>query len=274
MTRRRSALARWRDVGAAALLTLVLGLPAAAQSTDRVGTTGRGWPGLDPRRAEPAEGDVPSFTELFRLVGRDLKTLPTRRNLLWLGAGIAGLALEPDDNVTPALAGSAAARASLAHGEWLGGALVQTGGAFAAYAVGRLLDSPSIGTLGADLVRAQLVTQTVTQALKLSVRRQRPDGTSFSFPSGHAAGTFATATVLRRHYGWKAGIPAYAMATYVAAQRLSAERHHLSDVIFGATIGILSARTVTVGLAGTRFAVAPMAVRGGGGVSLVKIDVR
>jgi len=60
----------------------------------------------------------------------------------------------------------------------------------------------------------------------------------------------------------------------VAAQRVSAKRHYLSAVILDATIGIVSAHTVTVGLGGSRFAVAPMAVRGGGGISLVKIGPR
>ena len=38
-------------------------------------------------------------------------------------------------------------------------------------------------------------------------------------PSGHAASAFTAATVLQRHYGLKTGIPAYAVAAYVAASR-------------------------------------------------------
>ena len=231
---------------------------------------------LPTRERAAAGGPVPSFKELFTLIGRDVRTLPSQQNLLWLGigAGLASVSAEADDEVTSTLSGSASARNALGAGEWIGGALAQTGGAFAAYAMGRLLRSPEIGALGADLVRAQLVTQVLTQGLKFGVRRQRPDGTTGSFPSGHSGGAFATATVLQHRYGWKAGAPAYGLAAYVAAQRVSAKRHYLSDVILGATIGIVSAHTVTVGLGGSRFAVAPMAVHGGGGISLVKIGPR
>ncbi len=150
-------------------------------------------------------------------------------------------------------------------GEILGGALVQVGGAFAAFGIGKITKNPGIEALGRDLVRAQIVTQTLTQAIKYSVGRTRPDESSNrSFPSGHASGAFATATVLQRRYGWKVGSAAYGVATYIAASRLSENKHFLSDVIFGAAIGIMSGRTVTIGLGPARFALSPMIPAGGG----------
>ena len=105
-----------------------------------------------------------------------------------------------------------------------GSSLVQVGGAFATYGVGSLIRKPGVAALGRDLVRVQLLTQGVTQLLKYSVRRTRPDGSSrSSYPSGHASGTFASATVLQRHYGWKVGIPAFGVASYVAASRLAVD---------------------------------------------------
>ena len=77
--------------------------------------------------------------------------------------------------------------------------------------------------------------------------------------------------MLQRHFGWKAGVPAYALATYVAGSRLQENRHYVSDVMFGAAIGILAGRTVTVGRGSSRFAVAPLATNGGVGVALVKV---
>ena len=59
--------------------------------------------------------------------------------------------------------------------------------------------------------------------------------------------TFATATVLQRDLGWKVGVPAYGLATYVAASRIQDKRHFLSDVTFGAAIGIVAGRSVTIG---------------------------
>jgi membrane-associated phospholipid phosphatase len=150
-------------------------------------------------------------------------------------------------------------------GAILGGGAVQVGGAFAAYGLGKVFSNPGLEALGRDLVRAQIVTQTLTTGMKLTVGRLRPDGSNHrSFPSGHTSGSFATATVLNRHYGWKAGIPAYAFAGYVAASRLSEDRHYLSDVVFGAALGMMVGRTVTVGLGDARFAVSPTVPPGGG----------
>ena len=73
--------------------------------------------------------------------------------------------------------------------------------------------------------------------------------------------------MLQRNLGWKAGAAAYGVAAYVAASRVQEKRHFLSDVIFGATLGIVAGRAVTIGSGEHRLAVAPMATPGGGGVS-------
>jgi len=86
--------------------------------------------------------------------------------------------------------------------------------------------------------------------------------------------TFGTATVLQRNFGWKAGVPAYALASYVAASRVQMKRHFLSDVAFGAAIGIVAGRTVTVGRGLARFAVAPTVSSNQAGISLVLVDNR
>jgi membrane-associated phospholipid phosphatase len=149
----------------------------------------------------------------------------------------------------------------------MGSARTQVAAAIATQVVGHAIRNPKVSAIGADLVRAQIVAQTMTFGIKMAARRTRPDGTQFSFPSGHASTTFATATVLQRHLGWKAGVPAYALASYVAASRVQVKRHYLSDVTLGATLGIIAGRTVTVGRGDARFALAPSAMAGGAGVS-------
>ncbi|HTU99663.1 MAG TPA: phosphatase PAP2 family protein, partial [Luteitalea sp.] len=156
-------------------------------------------------------------------------------------------------------------------GQILGGTLVQVGGSIATYAIGKAIHQPRVGLIGADMVRAQLLNTVFTQGLKLSINRTRPDGDDFSFPSGHSSGTFATATVLQRHLGWKAGVPAYALAAYVAGSRLQERRHYASDVIFGAGLGIISGRAVTVGRGTSRFALGPMTLPGGAGVTFTRV---
>lgn len=80
----------------------------------------------------------------------------------------------------------------------------------------------------------------VVYILKPLVDRQRPDGSGQSFPSGHSASAFAGAAFLQRRYGWSYGMPAYAVATFVAYSRVESKRHWTSDVIAGGAIGIAS----------------------------------
>jgi membrane-associated phospholipid phosphatase len=105
---------------------------------------------------------------------------------------------------------------------------------------------------------------------KESTRRSRPEGAGFSFPSGHTTVTFASATVLQRHFGWKAGLPAYAVASYVAASRVEMKRHYLSDVAFGAALGIVAGRTVPIGH-GHALRLTPMASPSGAGAQFTLI---
>ena len=92
-----------------------------------------------------------------------------------------------------------------------------------------------------DLFLAMGRTLAVTYALKYSVHEERPNGEdSHSFPSGHAAVTFAGAEFIRKEYGWSWGIPAYVAATFVGFSRVNAREHYTWDVLSGATIGVLS----------------------------------
>lgn len=82
--------------------------------------------------------------------------------------------------------------------------------------------------------------------LKYSVRELRPDRSNYhSFPSGHSTIAFASAAYIQRRYGWKVGIPAYALATYTAVGRVVSKKHHWWDVVAGAAIGTASAYIFT-----------------------------
>ncbi len=217
--------------------------------------------------------DPKTEPNLLKQIGLDFRNVfTTKENLIIVGAGLgaAWAASSYDERIPTSRFNSELYEDTpqdhvFESGQIMGGALVQVGGAFAAFGLGKLTKNADIESLGRDLVRAQVLTQTLTQAIKFSVGRTRPDQSSnHSFPSGHASGTFATATVLQRRYGWKVGIPAYGIAAYVAASRLSENKHYLSDVIFGAAIGIMGGRTVTVGRGRVRFALSPMIPPGGG----------
>jgi hypothetical protein len=230
----------------------------------------------DLRSEQALRGRSSFFSNLFATTISDFKQLPSRENLLiaGLGGAVAGFSRPNDWKVSQSLGGSHEMGEFFSAGKTLGGAALQLGGAVATQVIGRATGNRRVAAIGSDLVRAQILTQTLTIGIKASVRRGRPDGTQFSFPSGHASTTFATATVLQRHLGWKAGVPAYALATYVAASRVQVQRHFLSDVAAGAALGIIAGRSVTVGRGDARFAVGPSAVPGGGGVSLTWLGKR
>ncbi len=210
---------------------------------------------------------------IFQDIGSDLAHLATPRSLLWIGAGAAGAAaVEPLDNKVSVKPGQEWARWSEVFdpGTYIGNSLVLMGGSAFTYTFGRITDRPRAAHVGRDLLRAQVVSQIVVQSLKASVNRQRPDlSGNNSFPSGHAATTFASAVVFQRHLGLKWAIPTYLVATYVATSRLHENRHHLSDVVMGAGLGIAT------GMATTRhatksWALVPTAVPGGAAVLVMR----
>lgn len=197
----------------------------------------------------------------------DITRLPSKENLYWAATGGAlALAAHPgDDYVNEHVAGNSGADSLFRPGSYLGGVvpIIASG---SLYAYGRIKDQPKVSHVGMDLIRAQAISQLLTQSIKYSVRRMRPDGTTRnSFPSGHAATTFAVATAIERHLGWRYATPAYVFASYVATSRLPSGRHWLSDVVFGAAVGIISGRTVTNDEANP-YPVAVTAVPGGAAV--------
>jgi len=226
----------------------------------------------EPSPTVSQEGGV-SLGSVVASIGRDLLHLSSKSTAWTLGVGgaLALASMPADRNLTRTAQSSAALDRVFEGGELLGSGWVQAGGAAGTFLAGHITRNRRVQTLGADLMRAQAVNTLLTKGVKVAVGRLRPDGSRFSFPSGHASASFATAAVLQRHFGWKAGAPAYAAAAYVAASRLQENKHYASDVIFGAAVGIVAGRTVTVGRGPARFAVSPAVARGRVGVSFTKI---
>jgi hypothetical protein len=94
---------------------------------------------------------------------------------------------------------------------------------------------------------SNIVAGGITQGTKSIINRERPNGNSRSFPSGHTETAFAAAEFLHQEYKDKSiwiSVGGYAAATFVGVSRVYNNKHWVSDVVAGAGIGILSTKVV------------------------------
>jgi membrane-associated phospholipid phosphatase len=232
--------------------------------------------GQGPPAAVGEEGKKPTrgfASALAHNLGDDVKHLPRRNSLYWLAGGSA-LALGVhhwDNSINAHLVNNTTDRL-WTPGHIVGSTPAILGAAGAAYVFGRATGRTRLQHLGMDEIEAAILAEGITQGTKLAVRRDRPAQTdgqqsqTYSFPSGHSMLTFAGATVLQQHLGYKAAIPTYLIASYVAMSRLHDNRHYASDVMFGATMGVVVGRSVT--FHGRNFYASPMLLPDGGGIQL------
>lgn len=132
-----------------------------------------------------------------------------------------------------------------------------------AHDVTRLGDASTLALLGLALAASHgdrdretsviyaeaLVTSgAATYALKRITRKARPDPQrhhGYAFPSAHAAGSFAAATVLADRYP-RHRSAYYALAGLVAASRVEIRAHDWVDVTAGAALGIYAGKRALV----------------------------
>jgi PAP2 superfamily len=247
--------------------------PAAAQAPTPPPDSGAQKPPEPPPAAVGEEGTKPrrGFVSALTHNLKDAVTHIPRWNSVFaigVGGALALGAHSHDPDINRHFVGSA-------DNVWKAGAFIgQTptilGAGLATYIVGRFTSSPRAQHLGMDEIEATLLAGGIVFGMKQAVRRDRPlapDGqrqSGFSFPSGHAAATFAAATVLQQHLGYRAGVPTYLVASYVAMSRLHDNKHFASDVIFGSAIGVVVGRSVT--WHGRHFYASPLLLPDGGGL--------
>jgi membrane-associated phospholipid phosphatase len=123
-------------------------------------------------------------------------------------------------------------------GDTYGTGIPQGVGILGLMAMGHLGGHSDLTDAGKDLSVSLMTTGAVVWALKIGIDRKRPNGGKYSFPSGHIAVAFSTVPVVSHHFGWKAGVMASTLAGFTALGRMEENRHYLSDVVFGASIGL------------------------------------
>lgn len=151
----------------------------------------------------PADGDGRrTIGRLPANLGRSFVGVFNKDNLVpfLVGGAATGAASFADDSV----------RSSVSDPDSGFGKALETGGGWPAAVVvvglfvgGRFAHGTRFRATTYDLANAAIVNLAHTEILKVTVRRERPDGSnSQSFPSGHASDAFTWATVFERHYGW------------------------------------------------------------------------
>jgi membrane-associated phospholipid phosphatase len=264
-------------------LVCALSTPAWAQSPlpDNTGSETTAAAAPDGSQVAPAPRPAPldvasvssvETENIFKLTAKDFKNFFSLDTAKVMGyVSVVAIAAAPWDR-EGVNNGFNIPTAAFESGNAIGQFAFQASAGLATYGIGKAVGNQKAAMVGRDIVRAQVVSQVFVQAIKHTVRRERPDGSNKgAFPSGHSASAFATATVLQRHYGWKVGVPAYALGGYIALARMAWNRHHATDVVMGAGFGIASARTVTMSLADSKFAVGVQPERGGASVNFTKL---
>lgn len=124
------------------------------------------------------------------------------------------------------------------------------------YALGAFSKNQKLSETGRLGAEAVIDASIITEAFKLATNRERPDVglgtgrfwphgtkqyfTDGSFPSGHAAASWALARVIASEYpGWLPKIGAYGFATAISISRVTGRNHFPSDALVGTTFGYL-----------------------------------
>lgn len=232
-----------------------LSLPAEAQAPEHIG------PGVT--RSTTTACDLASPLGCLRDVLHDqagIWTAPARlrgRKLLWLlpMAAATALAFEYDVPAMNALGPSPTRIRASNDFTHVGSGYVLVGAAALTYAIGRLEHKEGPREAGMLALESVADTTLVVESLKLATNRQRPfvaPGTgkfwpddseiytfNGSFPSGHAATTWALARVMVEEtpgHPWL-HVLLYGIASGVSIARVTGQDHFPSDALVGSVIG-------------------------------------
>jgi len=117
------------------------------------------------------------------------------------------------------------------------------------YALSLFSDNDKLHEFSLAAISAYSLSAMYTVAIKGVTDTSRPttefqDG-RYGFPSYHASSTFSFAAVIDEYYGWEVGVPAYVTAGIVSWTRIDQREHDLSDVFFGAVLGVVIGKSVS-----------------------------
>ena len=212
-----------------------------------------------PAQDHPAEAETEQLVRQSADVAPPVKRFPKdlARNFgalfsgdnarpLLVGAAVTAAAIPADDRVTRFFEDGLRWQRFDSLGKQIGKSQLLGPAIGLSFLLSRTTENTDFQKFTYSLAQGFIVTNTLTGGVKVITNRERPDRTSHTaFPSGHTSNSFMWATVVSQHYGWQAGVPAYALASYVGASRLKSRKHYLTDVLAGAVLGYIVGRTVT-----------------------------
>ena len=170
----------------------------------------------------------------------------SRRNLELAALGTTATLLafehENPDRIQNALE-HAPAEAGSDWGNIYGNGMFLGAGAAALWTAGRWTGNVNAMDAAGDLGIALALDGAIVLGLKTSIRRTRPNGGPYSFPSGHTSSAFTVAPILEQRFGWKVGAPAYLFAVMTGLGRMEDRKHFASDVLAGAMLGLIVGET-------------------------------
>lgn len=96
----------------------------------------------------------------------------------------------------------------------------------------------AVASIVSNVVIKNIVARPRPSIIHAALEAIIPLPPSFSFPSGHACSSFASATALTLALKWR-GAWSFILASLIAFSRVYVGVHYMSDVIFGAALGVL-----------------------------------
>ena len=170
-------------------------------------------------------------------------------NLKWelpIGAATGVLIAEGDQPAASRIQGKAIQNLARFWSNF--GLYTEIGAGFATWGAGCIEHKSSLRENGLIVLTAMGAAGTLDLGLKLAFDREFPYkpgshgrfwGGGRSFPSGHAATSFAFAAAMAHRYPHHRWIKwgSYAFATGVALSRYPGKKHYLSDILVGSTLG-------------------------------------
>jgi len=189
-----------------------------------------------------------SYKNFHRDLWHNFGGLFVRDNMLpaAIGFGATAIVSPLDDNIAGYFLREERFGPAARIGGALGNTLFLVAGEGALFVVGQLTDNAKFREISYSIGQSLVMGTIILYPLKMVTNRERPNlEDDRSFPSGHATSAFAVAAVLDHYYGPKVAIPVYVTGAFVAFGRMEQNKHYLTDVVAGATLGWIIGKTVT-----------------------------